>query len=262
MKRGDVVKMLSARIVLNDGLIDAVSYKAPKGERFIFMLLGSEPIKGDELDPLQVIHEMGWTESSPSQPGHETREAAEALSRSQPSPARGVEAVRVKALEWSEADRPVASALFGYYRITPNPVSGFVVDAFGHVEGNGFVGAYPTLGEAKSAAQADHEQRIRSALEPAPARADAGTAATHRHKKRGTEYVLLGFGKMQTEDWADAREIADALLGQGDLPPDTVDMREVAIYRSVDDGSLWVRPREEFEDGRFEPINPDTGRGK
>jgi hypothetical protein len=79
--------------------------------------------------------------------------------------------------------------------------------------------------------------------------------ATHRHKKRGTEYVLLGIGKMQTADWVSAKDMADAILGDG--PPatrNTVDMREVAIYQSVRDGSWWVRPREEFEDGRFEEI--------
>ncbi|WP_449395547.1 hypothetical protein [Devosia riboflavina] len=69
--------------------------------------------------------------------------------------------------------------------------------------------------------------------------------ATHRHKKRGTEYVLIGIGRMQAEDWFKDR------VGEG--VPEAVDMREVAIYRSATDpNEVWVRPREEFEDGRFE----------
>lgn len=68
--------------------------------------------------------------------------------------------------------------------------------------------------------------------------------ATHRHKKRGSEYVLIGYGKMQSEFWVEHK------LNRSSA----VDMREVAIYRSVEDSSLWVRPREEFEDGRFEVI--------
>lgn len=70
--------------------------------------------------------------------------------------------------------------------------------------------------------------------------------ATHQHVKRGSQYIFLGFGKMQAENWRDHDDYSDS---NGEFP--SVDMREVAIYRSVDDHTLWVRPREEWEDGRF-----------
>jgi hypothetical protein len=102
--------------------------------------------------------------------------------------------------------------------------------------------AHDTLEAAKAAAQADYEKRILSALvQPA---AVVTEQATHRHKKRGTDYVLIGIGKMQADNWCNTNECGD--------PVKYIDMEEVAIYRSATAPTeIWVRPREEFEDGRF-----------
>lgn len=42
-------------------------------------------------------------------------------------------------------------------------------------------------------------------------------------------------------------------IGEGKVQTDTplVDYDEVTVYRSEADGSVWVRPTKEFNDGRF-----------
>jgi hypothetical protein len=57
-----------------------------------------------------------------------------------------------------------------------------------------------------------------------------------RHKKRGTTYEEIGRAKLQASDTG----------GMGDHHP-------MVVYRG-EDGQLWVRPEDEFEDGRFERL--------
>lgn len=104
------------------------------------------------------------------------------------------------------------------------------------------------------------EEAVTSALYASP-REGHVEVPTHRHVKRGSEYVLIGFGKMQAEKWKTPTIQPDE-DGRNHWTHVSIDMREVAIYRSVDDGSLWARPREEFEDGRFESLPHNQGETK
>lgn len=58
-----------------------------------------------------------------------------------------------------------------------------------------------------------------------------------RHKKRGTVHTVLDHAKLQTD-----KPLEDNAV--------------LIVYRS-EDGALWVRPDEEFADGRFELMRPE-----
>lgn len=70
--------------------------------------------------------------------------------------------------------------------------------------------------------------------------AEGGWKPTHRHKKRGSTYTVIATGRLQVD---------------GDL-----DMERVTIYRA-EDGTTWVRPDYEFNDGRFEVLPPAPANG-
>lgn len=63
MRVGDVVKTKSLRVEIPEGgaVTGTLGYKAPTGERFVFVLLGSEPADGTaNLEPLAVFEALGW----------------------------------------------------------------------------------------------------------------------------------------------------------------------------------------------------------
>ena len=64
-----------------------------------------------------------------------------------------------------------------------------------------------------------------------------------QHKVRGTKYRKVGAAEVQTS----------TPIEEGDV---------VEVYLSVIDGRLWVRPTDEFNDGRFEvvPTPPEQER--
>lgn len=75
----------------------------------------------------------------------------------------------------------------------------------------------------------------------------------YRHKKRGTEYLLVGVAKFQAGELWRVLKPGQELPDGGEVGS-PADMREVVVYLSLEDWSYWVRPREEFEDGRFEEV--------
>lgn len=69
--------------------------------------------------------------------------------------------------------------------------------------------------------------------------------AIYRHKKRGTTYEVLG------ENASLQCSCAPEVERQFD---DDV----FTVYRSTTTGALYVRPTQEFHDGRFELVYDDT----
>ncbi len=62
------------------------------------------------------------------------------------------------------------------------------------------------------------------------------TGAIYKHRKRGTNYELVGQATVQASIHA---------IHEGD---------QVVVYRALDGGRLWIRPVKEFHDGRFEKV--------
>lgn len=58
-----------------------------------------------------------------------------------------------------------------------------------------------------------------------------------RHLKRGSTYAMIGYLTLQVEPGRVLRD-GEKMMG----------------YRADDDGSLWARAKDEFEDGRFENL--------
>lgn len=63
-----------------------------------------------------------------------------------------------------------------------------------------------------------------------------------KHTKTGGDYIVLHHAKMQSNDWVDSKHDAAS-----------VDMEDVVIYKSLQDGMVWVRPKDEFYE-RFEEV--------
>lgn len=61
-----------------------------------------------------------------------------------------------------------------------------------------------------------------------------------QHAKRGSKYVELGRGELQSS--------------AGPVSEGTV----LVAYRGTDDGRMWFRPVPEFSDGRFIPLNGEA----
>lgn len=82
------------------------------------------------------------------------------------------------------------------------------------------------------------------------------TATIYRHLKRGTLYEVVGRARMQIgpEQLPQIKKLNVAQAACRCL-----ERKTYVVYRSLDDGRLYVRPEQEFLDGRFVPMETSTG---
>lgn len=210
----ECVSLRSETLRLAGRLID-------RGELEEHRQLQAEPNRGADEGPYDRGYVWGYR--------HGLREADAELAR------RGQ--VQVKPLVWEQLGEKAwraPSPLFGTFRV--ECYGGRPWQALWSVPGfcDTFVeGEFATTDDAKQAI----ESRIRAAL----VSPGDGWQPTHRHKKRGSTYVEIGRGKLQT-----------------DTP--LTDYAELVAYRA-EDGELWFRPPSEFDDGRFEVLAPPASEG-
>jgi hypothetical protein len=81
-----------------------------------------------------------------------------------------------------------------------------------------------------------HDPRLRE-MRPRPG------AGTWVHRKRGTSYKVIGIGRFQSSAHPE------------------LDMAEVVMYGNPGDSRIWLRPLDEFMDGRFIPTDLTEGEG-
>jgi hypothetical protein len=85
VKVGDVISTTNIRVLVSgEGITGSLGYVAPKGEAFVFVLLGSHPIDGPALDPVAIFEALGWRRDT-----KEPDRAHKALSSQKPGNANG-----------------------------------------------------------------------------------------------------------------------------------------------------------------------------